>query len=84
MRIPSQNRSYWSDKIARTSKRDEVAHEALAALGWEVAIFWECDLKDETAVVARLRDFLGESVTEKSQKVPPSTDSASVDTNATA
>jgi DNA mismatch endonuclease (patch repair protein) len=61
VRIPSQNRSYWHEKIVRNAKRDEAAQTALAALGWEVAVFWECALKDEKAVVARLQEFLVES-----------------------
>ncbi|WP_183811690.1 very short patch repair endonuclease [Tunturibacter empetritectus] len=47
VRIPSQNSTYWNDKIVRNAKRDETAQAALAALGWEVAVFWECNLKDE-------------------------------------
>ena len=62
VRIPSRNHSYWNEKIVRNAKRDEAAQAALAALGWEVAVFWECGLKDEEAVVARLRRFLVETV----------------------
>jgi DNA mismatch endonuclease Vsr len=60
MRIPSQNRDYWNDKLTKNAKRDEAAQKALRELGWEVAVFWECDLKDEKRIAARLRAFLGE------------------------
>lgn len=78
VRIPSQNRPYWNEKIMRTSKRDEAAKTALAALGWGVAVFWECDLKDEKTVVTRLREFLGESADDQSRKGPPRTVSANL------
>lgn len=60
MRIPSQNHDYWNEKLTKNARRDEVAQKALKALGWEVAIFWECDLKDEKRVAAMLDVFLGE------------------------
>ena len=78
VRIPSQNRPYWNEKIMRTSKRDEAAKKALAALGWDVAIFWECDLKDEKAVVIRLREFLGGSADQPSRKGAARTGSANL------
>ena len=59
VRIPVQNRSYWSRKIARTAERDEAAEAALTALGWKVSVFWECELKNEKRVARRLRAFLG-------------------------
>lgn len=58
-RIPAKNRVYWAEKLANTIKRDEAALVALAASGWEVAVFWECDLKDEESVKGMLRSFLG-------------------------
>jgi DNA mismatch endonuclease, patch repair protein len=61
VRIPAQNRSYWNEKIARNGQRDEAAKVALTSLGWEVIVLWECELKDENVVVARLRELLGES-----------------------
>lgn len=60
VRIPAQNRSYWNEKIVRNARRDETVQAALTALGWKVAVFWECGLKDEKTVVKRLREFLGQ------------------------
>jgi len=73
VRIPAQNRSYWNEKIVRNARRDEAAQAALAALGWKVAVFWECGLKDEKMVVARLREFLGEQSGQRPLKHPPQT-----------
>ena len=57
-RIPKANREYWLRKIARNGERDVATMAALAAMGWEVIIVWECEVKDEDQVVRRLRRFL--------------------------
>ena len=57
-RVPKQNRDYWLGKVGRNRSRDEANHEALAATGWRVETIWECDLKDEAALTARLRSIL--------------------------
>jgi DNA mismatch endonuclease (patch repair protein) len=59
VRIPTQNHAYWNEKITRNAKRDEASQTALAALGWDVAVFWECELKDERQVAEKLLAFLG-------------------------
>lgn len=57
-RIPKANREYWLRKIARNGERDVATMAALAAMGWEVIILWECEVKDEDQVMRRLRRFL--------------------------
>ena len=57
-RVPQQNRDYWTGKVARNRARDEAAREALAAGGWRVETIWECEMKDETALEARLAALL--------------------------
>ncbi|HLZ76619.1 DNA mismatch endonuclease Vsr [Phenylobacterium sp.] len=57
-RVPKQNRDYWLGKVARNRDRDAKARESLAALGWRVETIWECDLKDQAALTARLTAFL--------------------------
>jgi DNA mismatch endonuclease (patch repair protein) len=57
-RVPVQNRDYWTKKVARNRERDQAALAALVASDWRVEIVWECELKDENAIVSRLRDFL--------------------------
>jgi ABC-type transport system involved in cytochrome bd biosynthesis fused ATPase/permease subunit len=34
-------------------------HKALAALGWDQLVIWECELKDREALKGRLTHFLG-------------------------
>ena len=57
-RVPKANRDYWVAKVGRNRARDLVSREALAALGWRVETIWECDLKDEAALRARLEGLL--------------------------
>jgi DNA mismatch endonuclease (patch repair protein) len=57
-RVPKQNRDYWLDKVGRNRARDIDHRAALEAKGWRVETLWECDLKDEAALEARLRTLL--------------------------
>jgi DNA mismatch endonuclease (patch repair protein) len=57
-RAPKDNAGYWAAKVARNRARDAAHLVALEAAGWRVLIVWECDLRDEAAVTARLRKFL--------------------------
>jgi DNA mismatch endonuclease (patch repair protein) len=57
-RVPKANRDYWVAKVARNRARDAAAETALRAAGWRVETIWECELKDEAALTARLRALL--------------------------
>ena len=57
-RAPKANADYWSAKIARNRARDAAAVGALTAMGWTPLVVWECELKDEAAVEARVRAAL--------------------------
>jgi DNA mismatch endonuclease (patch repair protein) len=57
-RLPKANADYWRQKIARNVARDAAHREKLAAQGWKALTIWECELKDEAALEARLRQFL--------------------------
>ena len=59
-RVPKQNRDYWTAKVARNVARDARTREALTGAGWRVETVWECELKDEAAVSARLKAVLGD------------------------
>ena len=39
--------------------RHQAAHTALAALGWEVTVLWECEIRDQDRTLRQLRAFLG-------------------------
>jgi len=57
-RVPKQNRDYWVGKVDRNRVRDAASRTALLDLGWRVETLWECDLKDEAALKARLAALL--------------------------
>ncbi len=58
-RQPKQNADYWRAKIARNIARDGEADARLRGLGWRPLVVWECELRDEAALVARLAAELG-------------------------
>jgi DNA mismatch endonuclease (patch repair protein) len=58
-RVPKTNADYWIAKVARNRARDSAVQAALAALGWRAEVVWECELKDEALLEARLRAVLG-------------------------
>ena len=60
-RVPKQNRDYWTAKVTRNRARDVANQAALAAKGWAPLVVWECELKDEAAVRARLEAATGAS-----------------------
>ncbi len=58
-RQPKQNADYWLAKIARNRARDEASTTALQEQGWRVETIWECEMKDEGKLEARLKGVLG-------------------------
>ncbi len=54
-RPPKANADYWTAKIARNRARDAASIAALAQMGWKPVVVWECELKDEAGVEAKLR-----------------------------
>jgi DNA mismatch endonuclease (patch repair protein) len=57
-RVPKANREYWTAKVSRNRARDARVQGELAAAGWRVETIWECELKDEAALEARLKALL--------------------------
>jgi len=57
-RTPKKNSAYWIEKITRNKARDRRHLTALAALGWQSLVIWECELKEPTNVSRRLTVFL--------------------------
>ncbi len=56
-RVPKANRDYWLGKVSGNRTRDEASRVALTAMGWRVETLWECELKDEAALNARLANL---------------------------
>ena len=57
-RVPKANRDYWLGKVGRNRARDVASRAALEAAGWRVETVWECEMKDEAALRARLAGLL--------------------------
>ena len=57
-RVPQQNRDYWLGKVGRNRERDIASRAALEMAGWRVETVWECDLKDDAGLTARLGQML--------------------------
>ncbi|MDP3173476.1 MAG: DNA mismatch endonuclease Vsr [Phenylobacterium sp.] len=58
-RTPKSNTAYWTAKVARNRARDATAAQALTDDGWRVETIWECEMKDEAALRARLAGVIG-------------------------
>lgn len=56
---PKANAEFWSKKFSENRRRDESAIAALSEAGWNVLVFWECDLREDmSAAVDRVRSHL--------------------------
>ena len=44
-RRPKSNREYWLPKLERNVTRDAEHQVQLRALGWDVLVIWECEVK---------------------------------------
>lgn len=55
---PSSNVEYWRRKFARNIARFETVKKILEADGWRVEIIWECEIKDASALTAKLQKIL--------------------------
>ncbi len=66
-RAPKANADYWRGKIARNRARDVVAEAALTAMGWRAVVVWECELRAEPALMARLDQALS-AATSRSER----------------
>lgn len=55
--VPTANSTYWSSKIEKNRQRDEKNRELLVQLGFDVLVFWECELKGQglQTVVAKTK-----------------------------
>jgi DNA mismatch endonuclease, patch repair protein len=59
-RMPRQNVDFWTAKIAKNIDRDHKVQAELRTTGWEVVVVWECELANQTRLLARLLSILGQ------------------------
>ena len=43
-KVPKSNTLFWQEKFARNQRRDRANTRRLRALGWRVAVAWECQV----------------------------------------
>lgn len=56
--LPKSRRGYWGKKIIDNRKRDAANSRRLRQLGWGTIVVWQCELKSEAILNARLHGFL--------------------------
>ena len=60
VREPKSNRGYWVPKLERNKERDLDHEEALAGMGWQAVVVWECEVEGNMELVRdKVRLFLG-------------------------
>lgn len=54
---PKRNAEFWAEKRLKNQERDARVEAQLRAMGWEVLVFWECEIKkDLPAIVEKIRE----------------------------
>lgn len=56
--VPRVRTGYWGPKLRRNVERDTEAAAALARLGWQVLVVWECECRDPVGLGERLKRYL--------------------------
>jgi len=57
-RIPKSRHDFWVPKLEGNRKRDLRNQEALATLGWDYLVVWECQVRDTVDLKEMIRIFL--------------------------
>jgi DNA mismatch endonuclease (patch repair protein) len=57
-REPKSRLDFWRLKFHRNVARDAEVQEQLTEAGWRSLVVWECELRDQRVVEARVREFL--------------------------
>jgi DNA mismatch endonuclease (patch repair protein) len=65
--VPKTRPDYWSAKFQVNRARDARNLADLKSCGWDAVVVWECELRDETELTARLSTFLGPRKCEPNQ-----------------
>jgi DNA mismatch endonuclease (patch repair protein) len=59
-RLPKSRPDYWKPKLAANKERDRLRARQLRSSGWSVLTVWQCELKNERRLEARIKGFLDE------------------------
>ena len=60
-RLPKTRTDFWSAKLEGNKLRDRQHEEAVRALGWDMRVIWECELRDRETLVTKLESYLDSS-----------------------
>ena len=58
-RLPKSRLEFWQPKLEANRIRDERNRYELTRKDWEVLVVWECEIKQESRLRQRIREFLG-------------------------
>lgn len=59
-KMPKSRVDYWRKKIEDNRRRDVHKRRKLRALGWNVVVVWECELKRPGRLAEKLRRSIGD------------------------
>lgn len=59
-RLPKSRGDYWQPKLSANKARDRLRARQLRSGGWSVLTVWQCELKNERRLEARIAGFLDE------------------------
>jgi DNA mismatch endonuclease (patch repair protein) len=57
--LPSTRTEFRTSKIAETRNRDGKKNEELTALGWRIAVIWQCALKNRSSLTSTIERLAG-------------------------
>ena len=57
-RPPKSRLDYWLPKLEKNVQRDKTNIEQLAALGWDVLVIWQCEVREADFLAAKLQNFV--------------------------
>jgi DNA mismatch endonuclease (patch repair protein) len=58
-RTPKSRLRFWKPKLRGNQERDLRNQRKLEEMGWDYMIVWECESRDVSTLVKRIRFFLG-------------------------
>ena len=64
---PTSNTAFWNAKLDNNIRRDKRVRKELSALGWQVLVIWECQLKDEGRTEKLLSKFFSTASSDLNQ-----------------
>lgn len=59
-KMPKSRVGYWNEKIDANRLKDARNRRKLKALGWNVVVVWECELKRPNQLAEKLRQAIGD------------------------